>query len=291
MGEIFALLTSVAWAGAVILFARSGEHVAPFALNLFRVAVGAALLLLSLVVSGGSLWRAAPWQDYAVLAASGIIGIAVSDTLFHMSLNRVGAGITGIVDCLYPTFVVLIAYSFLGERLRPAQVGGMLLVFASIVVASRIDPPRGTHTGTLVAGLLIGVLAMFTLAVGIVMAKPVLTRSPVLWATAVRQVGAFVVLAMVTLVLPGARSALAVFRPARSWRFSLSGAFLGSYVSLILWIAGMKYTKAGVAAILNQTSTVFIIVMASLFLREPFTRRKGISIVLAIAGILVVTLG
>ena len=291
MGETFALLTSVAWAGAVILFARSGEHVAPFALNLFRVSVGAVLLLLTIGVTGGHLLRDAPWQDYALLSASGIIGIAISDTLFHMCLNRVGAGITGVVDCLYPAFVVLIAYSFLGERLRPLQVGGMFLVFASIVVASQIDPPPGTHARTLVAGILLGVLAMLTLAIGIVMAKPVLNRSPVLWATAVRQIGALIVLGIATAVVPGARGAIAVFRPVRSWRFSLTGAFLGSYISLILWIAGMKYTQASVAAILNQTSTVFIVVLASLFLREGFTRRKGLSVALAIAGILVVTLG
>jgi drug/metabolite transporter (DMT)-like permease len=291
MGEVFALLTSVAWAGAVILFARSGEHVAPFALNVFRVTVGSVLLLVTLAVTGGSLLRDVVISDYVILAASGVVAIAISDTLFHMCLNRVGAGITGIVDCLYPPFVVLIASSFIGERLRPLQIAGMILVLASIVVSSRVHPPPGTSTRTLVVGLLLGVLAMLTLAIGIVMAKPVLNHSPVLWATTVRQLGAFVVMAVATAVVPGARGVLAAFRPVHSWRFSLTGAFLGSYVSLILWIAGMKYTTASVAAILNQTSIVFIVIMASLFLREPFTRRKGVAVVLAIAGILVVTLG
>ena len=82
-----------------------------------------------------------------------------------------------------------------------------------------------------------------------------------------------------------------MFRPVPSWRFSLSGAFLGSYVALMLWIAGMKYTQVGVAAILNQTSTVFILVLAALFLEERFTRRKALAVLLAIAGIVVVTVG
>ncbi len=291
MGELFALATAAIWAVAVILFTRSGEHVRPFALNLFRVTVGAALLLPTLVLSGGRLWRAAPLADYLILAASGVIAIAVSDTLFHMCLNRVGAGITAIVDCLYSPLVALLAFLFIGERLGPWQMVGMLLVLASIVVASRVEPPPGTHARTLLVGIGLGVLAMLTLAVGIVMAKPVLDRSPVLWATTVRQLGALVVLAAATLVVPGGRSAFAAFRPVRSWRFSLSGAFLGSYVALVLWIAGMKYAKASVAAILNQTSTVFILVLASVFLTEPFTRRKAASLLLALAGILLVTVG
>jgi drug/metabolite transporter (DMT)-like permease len=71
----------------------------------------------------------------------------------------------------------------------------------------------------------------------------------------------------------------------------LPATLLGSYIALLAWIAGMKYTLVGIAAILNQTSTIFILLFASLLLQEPVTRRKIIASVLAIAGILLVTLG
>jgi uncharacterized membrane protein len=76
MGELFALVTAVAWAIAVILFARSGWQVPAFSLNLFRVGVGSALLLPTLLLSGGRLWRAAPLQDYAILVAVFILVFA-----------------------------------------------------------------------------------------------------------------------------------------------------------------------------------------------------------------------
>ncbi len=291
MGELLSLMTAVTWAGAVVLFTRSGEHVPPFSLNLFRATVGSVLLLLTLAAGGGSLCRPAPIQDYLILAASGVVAIAISDTLFHMCLNRVGAGITAVVDCLYAPFVALLASLFIGEQIRPWQTFGMFLVLASVVMVSGGAPPSGTSVRTLLAGVFLGVLAMLTLAIGIVMAKPVLDRSPVLWATTVRQLGASAALLTTGLALPGAREAFAVFRPVRSWRFSLSGTVLGSYVALILWIAGMKYTLASVSAILNQTSSVFIVVLASVFLRERFTRRRAAAVLLALTGIVVVTLG
>ncbi len=65
---------------------------------------------------------------------------------------------------------------------------------------------------------------------------------------------------------------------------------LGSYLALIFWIAGMKYTKVGVAAILNQSSTVYVLILAAVFLHEPFTRRKLLASALAVAGIVLVTL-
>jgi len=52
----------------------------------------------------------------------------------------------------------------------------------------------------------------------------------------------------------------------------------------------MKYTNTGVAAILNQTSTIYILLFATLFLREPFSRRKATACGLASAGALLVIL-
>jgi drug/metabolite transporter (DMT)-like permease len=65
---------------------------------------------------------------------------------------------------------------------------------------------------------------------------------------------------------------------------------LGSYLALICWIAGMKYTKVGIAAILNQTSTMYILILAAIFLRERFTMRKLVASLVAVAGIILVTL-
>jgi drug/metabolite transporter (DMT)-like permease len=48
----------------------------------------------------------------------------------------------------------------------------------------------------------------------------------------------------------------------------------------------MKYTTASRAAILNQMSTIFIVILAALFLKEKITANKGIAIVMAVSGAL-----
>jgi drug/metabolite transporter (DMT)-like permease len=291
VGEFFALLAAVFWAAAVVFFRRSGETIRPLALNFFRVAFTSVLFLFTLALLRQPLITDAPWQDYAILALSGVIAIAISDTFFHMALNRVGAGINAILDCLYSPSVVLFGFLLLGERLGPPQFVGMGFVIGGVVVAAKHAPPPGTTVRTLAVGVLCGVLAMATLALGIVIAKPVLERSTVLWATTIRQLASLVVLAVLTLVSPRHRYMLGALRPRRDWRFSIPGTLLGSYLALLCWIAGMKLTRAGTAAILNQTSTLFILVFASVFLREPFTRRKATAGVLAVAGILLVIRG
>ncbi|UCF05506.1 MAG: DMT family transporter [bacterium] len=291
MGEIYALICALLWSCAVILFKKSGETISPYSLNLFRVSISSVLFTITLLVLRQPFITGAPLTDYLILFASGIFAIAVSDTLFHMSLNIVGAGITAIVDCLYSPFIVLTAYLMIAERLGPWQFAGMALIILGVFVAARHEPPPGITPRRLVIGVLYGVLAMATLAFGIVIAKPVLNRSPVMWATAMRQFGTLAALLPVALISRRRRTIFSVFKPHRAWRFSLSGTLMGSYLSLVFWIAGMKYTLAGIAAIINQTSTIFIIIFATIFLKERFTRRKAAAAALAVAGILMVTMG
>jgi len=291
MGELFALLTAIMWASAVIYLKWSGQTIPPFALNVFRVVISTVILLLTLFAVKEPAFREAPVADYMILFASGVIAIAISDTLFLMALNRIGAGLMAIVDCLYAPFVVIFAFLLLGEELGPWQYAGMAMVIGGALIAARHEPPPGTHAKQILIGSLYGFLSMATVALGIVIAKPVLNRSPVLWATTMRQIGALIVMLPVALTVRSRGKIFSLFRPARDWKYSVPGTLLGSYLALIFWVAGMKYSQAGPAAILNQTSSIYILILASIFLKEPFTARKVIATVLAIAGIIMVTLG
>jgi drug/metabolite transporter (DMT)-like permease len=69
------------------------------------------------------------------------------------------------------------------------------------------------------------------------------------------------------------------------------GSFLGSYLAMIVWLGGMKYTQVSTASALNQTTNIFIFIFAAIFLKEKITKQKTIGIVLAIVGAVMVTFG
>ena len=64
----------------------------------------------------------------------------------------------------------------------------------------------------------------------------------------------------------------------------IPASFLGSFVSLVLWMGGMKYAKASVAAALSQLNTIFIVVFAAFFLKEKLTPWKIAAVALAVVG-------
>ena len=291
MGEAFALACAIVWATAVIFIKRAGETYPPFALNLFRVGVSSGLLVLTTLAAGQDLLPAGvPLRTYLLLILSGVIAIGLADTMFHRGLNIVGAGVSAIIDCLYAPLVAAFAFLLLGERMSPSHLIGMGLIIGGVLTASRITPPEGGTRREQIRGILWASGAMVALTLGVVIAKSVLADVPVLWATTVRQVGALGFMAVAAVVSPQRRAYLGVFRPRAGFRFAMAGTLLGSYLSLMLWLAGMKYTQAGIAAIINQTSSIFVLVFASLFLKEAFGRRKFLAAALAFGGILLVTL-
>lgn len=295
-GEAFSLGAAVVWAAAVVLFRLGGLQVAPLALNTFKNVVALLLLLATLPLAGVPLFPQVSAADWGLLLVSGLLGLGVADTLFLSALNRLGAGRTAIVDCSYSPFVFLCAGLYLGETLSPLIALALGLVVAAVLVAGW-EPSREERAAQdpgrdqVWVGVLLGAAAMLVMSVGIVLATPILRRTDILWATTVRLAGGAALPAAMALARPTTRADLRrAFTPGAAWRHTVPATFVGTYLSMLLWIGGFKYAPAMVAAILNQTSTLFTLLLATLVLREPLTGRRVIAIVLGSAGALLATL-
>jgi drug/metabolite transporter (DMT)-like permease len=297
LGQTCALLTAMVWACALVLFKRSGEQIAPVALNLFKNVVGMVLLAATLGVGllvGIEDWTAVRehgFGDIAILLLSGFLGIALADTLLFAALNLIGVGLLSVADCSYAPLTVLFSWLLLGERLTVFHYTGAALVILGVLINSRHARPRDRTPAQVLAGMLLALTAIATMAFGIVLAKPILEEVSVLWATTLRTTAALVFLVLFALLGKHWRRRWQVFRPSGVWRSALPASVLATYVCLLLWVAGFKYTYASVAALLNQTSVVFATVLAALVLKEQFGRRQAVALGLALMGVVVVSFG
>lgn len=284
IGEALSLISAAIWALAVTLFRKSGETVHPLALNAFKNLLAVMLLVPTIWIAGQSLWLPVPASAYLWLLLSGAIGIGIGDTLFFQSLNRLGAGLTGIVVCLYSPFIIALSYIALGERLSWVQLAGVLLILTAVLLTSRPANQNNAAAAGALPGIVYGVTAAAAMAGGVVIMKPLLGAYPVVWVAFIRLIGGMTVLAAILLLHPARHAIFNSSIGIRHWPYTLGGSLLGAYVSMILWIAGMKYTQASIASALNQTNTIFIFIFAGLILKEPMNTRRVISVGMAFAG-------
>ena len=291
LGEVYALLAAITWAFALVLFKRSGDSVPPLALNLFKSVIGMVLLGVTLLALGEGWSALAPFsrEDMYILIVSGVVGIALADTVFFRALNLVGVGIISIVDCLYSPFAILFAYLMLSETLTVYHYLGGALILAGVFLSSGHAPPADRTRGQILLGVLLGTLAMAMMTAGIVYAKPVLEGQnfPLIWATLIRLFFGTLALAAIALASAERRTHWSAFRPSRVWWISVPASVLGGYLSMVFWVGGFKHAEASIAAILNQTSVIFALILATWILKEAFTRRKLVAVILALSGALV----
>ena len=288
MGEFLALLTAFLWGFAVIIFKKCVGRVRPFQLNLFKNCVAFVLLAATTIVIGHAHTAVGSARDLLIILTSGALGIGVSDTLFFMTLDRLGASRTALVDCLYSPFVIIFSLALLKEQLTLLAAVGGVLILGSVLLSSQRSFGDALTPKQFWTGCALGASAMATVALAIVIVKPLLNSYPLSWLSTVRMAGGIGVMLLLLPLHPDRKIVFAVFKPQPLWKWMLAGSFFGTYLSLVSWLAGFKYSQAGPVAMLNQTSTVVIVVLAALFLKEPMTKLKLVAVAIAFAGVVII---
>lgn len=290
LGDAMALACACAWAAAVMLYRRV-RHLDPVALTLFKNLVALTLLVVTMVAAGIPLDVHRSTRDWVTLGTSGIMGLAVADSLFFAGLQRIDTSVAAVADCVYAPTVVLLSVLFLGEPLHGSiVVGAPLVVLGLFLVAFRGSVPSGTARPLDPRGLTLLLSGVFTTAVGVVLAKPALGRSHLVEVTTVRLAFGSVALGAATMTMPARRRAFTSFLRSAPFPLVLPAAVLGTYVCMLLWLGGMKYGTASRAALLNQLGAVFLLGLSRLA-GERVSRRRWVGAALAVVGAAVVVAG
>lgn len=282
LGEALSIGSALAWAGGVILYKRLGETLPPHNLNLLKNLIVLALIVPTVLLIEGTQLPDIPLSALLLALFSGVIGIAVADTLYLSALNSIGASRMGIIGNFYSPFVLALSFVFLGERLGPVQIVGFVLVTLGVVVVNGGSASRDVDAKALRRGALLGAGAILLMAIAIVMVKRVLEGQPLLWIVALRLVGG---VGCMLISFAVRRQPIFPQGVAICWMTLALAAFLGQYLSMTLWLGGYKFTDASIASILNESSSVFIVLFAWMFLGEGMNPRKILGIACTMSGL------
>jgi drug/metabolite transporter (DMT)-like permease len=203
------------------------------------------------------------------------------------ALKQVGASRLAIIECAYSPFVMLLSLSFLGEKLTLVRLLGAALVVVAIICVSVRQESVNATRAQVVSGMASGILGILTMAVGIVMVKPLFSQIPLFWVISLRLAAGVFASGLIFATLPDKRKMLLDLRAIPEKKILLAACVLSTYVSMTLWVAGYKFNDAALAAVLNQTSTIFTVVLAALILKEKFTLRKAAGTALAMTGVMI----
>jgi drug/metabolite transporter (DMT)-like permease len=280
---VFALAAAVLYGSADFLGGAASRRLRASSVLTVSAPAGALVLVLAAVLAGGRpLLAGIPWA--AVAGACGGVGLIVFYAGLAAGPMRVVAPVSALVSTVLPVGVAIAS----GERPGlPVYLGGLICVLASVLVSmegskpgARAEHPpvaRGLAYGTF-AGIMFGLFFVFL---------RVAATSGVLWPSALsRATGAAILLGVA--VWAGAPPA---------WRGAsprVLAAVIGSGVldaiANVCYVLATRAGLFGIAVVLTSLYPGVTVLLARLVLGERIRPVQLAGLLLAIAGIAVVSL-
>jgi drug/metabolite transporter (DMT)-like permease len=292
VGELACLAAALCWAWAVTLFRRPIAELGAWAVSLAKNSGTALLLGLTVLLLGqGEALIAAPWRAVGLVALSGLLGMTLGDTALFAAVHRLGVHRSLLLQTLAPIVTVTLAMGFYGERLGPWQLagGGLILLGVALVVAPPGVPPSGWLAAAQVdaKGILYAVAAAVGQGTGVVLAKAGMEELPVLGASFLRILAATVGLLCVLGVAGRLPAVLGRLGTGPALRSLVGPTFVGTYISVLLLMAGIAYAPASVASVLIATTPVWSLFLDARTTGVPITLRALGGTFLSVAGVAV----
>jgi len=286
-GDIYALLAALCWSSGIILFELSGRVLDSLQMNFIKNLIGLIGFIMVLLISG-NLFVSYTAHEYLLLIISAVLGVAVGDLFLLASLKRLGSGLYAVAGTSYILFVFLFAVLMFQEVI-PLQVylGGTLVIIGIMIRSMTMS--KNNSRSQLAQGILYVLIAQALTAYSVLLVRPVMENHPVVHIAMIR-FGIGVVFNMSHLLsMRGIQSVKKTVITGFKVPTMVAGAFMGTFLAVIFWLAGFKYTLAGRAAIYNQLSTILITLMAAIFLKERMNRRSWVAVGLAVIGAVLVS--
>lgn len=268
---------------ASLLWRRLPTSLGAGQLNLLKNLL--ALGLQFPLVLGGP-WQASP-RSLALLALSGIVGIALGDGLFFAALRRLGTRRTLTLDAGGPAVTALAGMVLLGEVPRLEQWLGLALISTAVLLVVRrgADKAPGSFPKERPAiGVLLALGALVCGSTGALLSRAALSEGGAtpLQAATVRLAAASLVLLP---LLPGLIAPRRRPRPARPrWPVLLLATLLGTSAGIVLQQTALAGLPGGLAVALLATAPVMAVPLARLDGDRPGIQGV-IAALVALAGV------
>ena len=133
-GYLYIAVTTLLFSSMEVALKLISGQFNPIQLNFSRVLVGGLVLIPFAVRELKKRGRKLDGKALGSFALLGLMGIAVSMSLYQLSVTRIQASVVGVLFSSNPVFVTLFAFLLLHETISKNQIAGLVLDVAGIVL-------------------------------------------------------------------------------------------------------------------------------------------------------------
>ncbi len=263
LGELYSVGTALCWVFTAVLFTRAGERLGSMVVNLVRLVMAMAILVVVAWITRGMPWPTdATTHAWVWLSVSGLVGFTFGDLCLFRAFLLLGPRLSTLMMAFAPPLAAIAGWLWLGERLGPWQLLGVFLTLAGVVWAILDRTPSAavqTSPSKRRWGVVLGFCGALGQGVGLVLSKFGMGEYDAIASNQIRVLGGtlgFAVLFTAIRWWPRVWRGLA---DRTGMAYTAGGAFMGPFLGVTLSLLAVQHTEAGVAASIMGTTPVLII--------------------------------
>lgn len=283
IGATAALFSSASWAFGTVMFDRVGKSIPAIGITFLKGVCCIILMAILLLFYNGL--ESVGLRDFIFLAISGIIGIAVGDSLFFKSLQDLGAKTQVLFFLLGQLLTMILSLMFLDELLSAIQYIGAIILLIGITIV--IWDKQENHPNK-IRGIMYATLSIICFSISSILSKVAIGNVEVI-------TGSFYRMVFGTIFTLGYGVA---FRQFRDWMAPLkhvnlcflfvTNCIVITYGGFLLSMVALKNITVSLYSVLATTEPIFVILFAFLLNKELATKRELVGCLVAVIGLLLI---
>lgn len=287
-GEWAALSVSFFWTITVLSFESAGKRVGSMNVNLFRLVLGSAyLVLFGLAFNGEAFPLDATAHQWGWLGLSGLVGVVLGDLCLFHAFVVIGGRLSMAFYTSVPLFTALFDWLFLGHTLGLFHFLGMGTTCLGLLVVN-LDKkdaaePRAWHEKRR-RGYALALMGSIAQAAGLILSKIGMEGMNPFAATQIRLLAGILGFGLLFTAIGHWGQARQALRDAPALRRIALGAVFGPFLGISLSLLALQYAKAGLVATLTSLTPILIIGPAVWLFHERVGRAAIVGAVLAVVG-------
>lgn len=144
LGEVFALLSALLMAGALVFGEKALDRVDPMTLTACQTAVSALMATVCApVLNGGWHLELITPQIGGIIFYLAVCCTVAGYALQNAALGKIPSRTVAVLQCFCPVMTAGFSFVLLGERLSAAGVAGAVIILLCVMAEARMDESAG----------------------------------------------------------------------------------------------------------------------------------------------------
>jgi drug/metabolite transporter (DMT)-like permease len=253
---LLALGANLAFATGSIIFTKFSRQISSVWMN--TVKAGVALVFFFLTVSIFGEWHPISLSGFSFLFFSGMIGLGIGDIYLLKAFERLGSGRTLMMFSFQPILLGGLAWIFLDQKFEQKNIFAIVFFMACILTFSlETFKKKGEWE---IKGIVYALICLCLDGIGLIITRKTFDQFPdvsPIEGNFYRTIGALLVFFIISRFRPIGLVSNFKKLSSRDKKLCLFGGFLGTFLSLSLFLTAIKYAHLATLSGISITGTIF----------------------------------